>query len=238
MIYWIRFLGYYIYGLLFSNYYEKHQKDWKEEHVCEFTILPYDLDLNLHLNNAQYLSFLELTRFDMFIKHGNIFKKTNELNYGWVIAGTSFQFRRSVQLFEKLRIHTRFISADERFMYFTHDCYVKKKFIGRGIARICAIDRNNSKGGVITMDRFFKEVFGIEDRMNNEKLEERFKMTKESFGKKQFLSNNDSTLLLDKDVGKMMMSECNEYDSNNEEYLNRVNSFVFHHETMKESAVN
>lgn len=75
MIYWLRTLYLMFLAYFFDDYYEKNSKPYDEDHVYEIRVLPYDLDFNLHLNNAQYFSFMEHARFDMILKHGNVFNR-------------------------------------------------------------------------------------------------------------------------------------------------------------------
>ncbi|KAL9655971.1 hypothetical protein ABK040_007592 [Willaertia magna] len=171
MLYWIRTLYLFFLGLIYDKYWEENSKSITDEHEYYITVTPYDIDLNLHLNNAQYLSFMEHARFHMSLTHYNLFNRTRKAGMGWVVGGASFQFRRSAGLFERVKIVTKFAAADERWLYFEQNFFVKNKFIGRGIARVCCFD----KKGAVSSERFFKEIC----KVNVEDLEERFRMKKE-----------------------------------------------------------
>lgn len=41
-----------------------------DESVLEFRVLPTDLDVNLHMNNARYLSVMDLGRLDLLVRAG------------------------------------------------------------------------------------------------------------------------------------------------------------------------
>jgi len=208
MIYWLRYAWLFLKGIIFANYFEKHQRKFDEEHVYDIMVLPFDLGAGFHLNNGQYLVFLEHARFDMIIKHANIFNMCQKAGFslGWLVGGCSFQFRRSAHLFDKVRIKSKMICADERWIYVEQRMYVKDSFLGKGIIRMCCTD---SKGAVSTK-RYFKEILGLDIETQDAK----FRMNRDQYKKSLTQSIMDGP---SEDVA-----------------LDRVSSFVHHDETLKE----
>ncbi|KAG2393073.1 hypothetical protein C9374_009650 [Naegleria lovaniensis] len=203
-------------AFFFEEYYEKNSKPYDEDHVYEIRVLPYDLDMNFHLNNAQYFSFMEHARFDMILQHGNVFNRCRKAGFGWVVAGVSFQFRRSAKLFEKVKIVTRVACADEKWLYVEQNLYVKDKFIGRGIVRMCTVD----KKGAVPTKRYFEEILGVDWNSADAK----YRMTREDY-RKYMTALNDS---MDGNTSS------DKKDSLVDDVMPRVSSFVFHDETLKE----
>jgi len=155
---------------------------------------------------------MEHARFDMILKHGNVFNRCRRAGFGWVVGGVSFQFRRSAQLFEKVRIVTKVACADERWLYVEQNLYVKDKFIGRGIVRMCCVDRK----GAVSTRRYFKEILGLDI----DKEDARYRMTKEDYKNIMNLTESGEGL-----------SNLSSYDAS---IMPRVSSFVYHDETLKE----
>jgi acyl-CoA thioesterase FadM len=85
-------------------------------HRLRFTVLPNDLDTNLHMNNGRYLTLMDLGRVDMMIRSGVIGAILRE-KWMPVIAGVSMIYRRSLSPFERFSLETRIIGWDERWAY-------------------------------------------------------------------------------------------------------------------------
>lgn len=62
---WIRFIKLLIKWVFFTK-----EEDILKEKKLSFRVGPTDIDYNLHLNNAKYLSFMDLGRFDLTFKSG------------------------------------------------------------------------------------------------------------------------------------------------------------------------
>lgn len=84
-----------------------------------FRVWPHDLDLNIHMNNARYLSLMDLGRTDLIIRTG-LHKVM--LREGWqaVIGGTTVRFRRPLKPFQACRLTTRLLCWDDRWLYIEH----------------------------------------------------------------------------------------------------------------------
>jgi acyl-CoA thioesterase FadM len=85
-------------------------------HRLRFTVLPNDLDTNLHMNNGRYLTLMDLGRVDMMIRSGLIRAILRE-KWMPVIAGVSMIFRRSLNPFERYTLETRVLGWDDRWAY-------------------------------------------------------------------------------------------------------------------------
>ncbi len=85
--------------------------------VLEFRVLPFDLDINFHLTNSRYLSFMDLGRLYYTGQVGLIglmFKK----RWQPVVADCEITFIRQVRLFSKIIMTTELVSWDEKYQYF------------------------------------------------------------------------------------------------------------------------
>ena len=150
MIYWLRTLWEWIVFFVWYNKYInptefKKMIDPDYEHTYNYTCLPTDLDMNLHMNNAVYFTALEFARVRYGMEVGyNKYALDN--GCGFILAGNGFQYRREVGLFQTMQVKTRVMAIDDKWMYFSQSCFVKGKFVGRGVARMALIKNRKVLG--------------------------------------------------------------------------------------------
>ena len=94
-----------------------------------FRVLPNDCDINFHLNNGRYLSFMDLGRVHL-IKQIGLMQVI--LKQGWmpVLTAAEINFIRSLQPLQKFDLVTRLVSWDDKYYY------IEQKFESRGM--LCA----------------------------------------------------------------------------------------------------
>lgn len=90
--------------------------DIADTHAQRFSVLPNDLDTNLHMNNGRYLTLMDLGRVDMLIRTG-LMRTILRRRWMPVIAGVSMVYRRSLAPFERYTLETRMLGWDERWFY-------------------------------------------------------------------------------------------------------------------------
>jgi acyl-CoA thioesterase FadM len=87
-----------------------------EEDRLRMHVLPNDIDLNLHLNNARYLSIMDYGRTHMLAR-------TRLLNHilrsRWqpLLGAAWVTYRRSLPLFSAFELTTRMVCWDDRWFY-------------------------------------------------------------------------------------------------------------------------
>ena len=86
------------------------------EDVLRMRVWPQDIDFNLHLNNARYLSFMDYGRVHLMAGTGIL---TPMLRDKWVplVRSVSVTYRRSLRLFASFTLTTRILSWDEKWFY-------------------------------------------------------------------------------------------------------------------------
>lgn len=102
------------------------------------------LDLNFHMNNAQFYQSLENARIDFVIRCG-LFSKLNSLNITSMLGGSTFQFRRQLNLFQVYDTTAEIEFLDEKWIYFKQEMWCEGNFVGRGIARIGLVSKKTGK---------------------------------------------------------------------------------------------
>jgi acyl-CoA thioesterase FadM len=84
--------------------------------TLSFRVLPTDLDFNLHMNNARYLSFMDLGRTDLLVRAGLLGLVSRE-RLKPVTGSIDIKFRRSLMPFQRFKLHTRVLCWDEKWLY-------------------------------------------------------------------------------------------------------------------------
>ncbi len=84
--------------------------------VRSFKVLPTDLDINLHMTNARYLSIMDLGRTDLLIRSGmlGLVKRERWLP---VTGSIDIKFRRQLNPFQSYDLITRLLCWDEKWLY-------------------------------------------------------------------------------------------------------------------------
>jgi acyl-CoA thioesterase FadM len=105
------------------------RKGLLEESRVVFHVLPTDCDINFHMNNGRYLSFMDLGRVHLMQQLGAIriiFRKR------WmpVLAAADINFIRQLAPFQKFELVTRIVTWDDKY------CYMEQRFESKGA--LCA----------------------------------------------------------------------------------------------------
>lgn len=82
----------------------------------DFRVWPFDLDLNIHMNNGRYLSIMDLGRMDLLMRLGligHIFKNK------WmpILASAKIRYRIPLTPFQKFRLDSRVAWWDDKWFY-------------------------------------------------------------------------------------------------------------------------
>ena len=127
--------------------------DVLEESRLSFRVLPTDLDVNLHLTNARYFSFMDLSRVDHLIRAG-AWKKIRANKFMPVLGLGSVRFRRPVPPFKRIDVTTRIVGCDERWIYLEHKLIDGNTTYSLAVLKAAFLD---TKGRIPTT-RFLKEI--------------------------------------------------------------------------------
>jgi acyl-CoA thioesterase FadM len=79
-------------------------------------VLPTDLDVNLHMNNARYLSVMDLGRTDLMIGVGMLAAVKRE-RWMPVVGSIDIKFLRPLQPFQRYVLKTRLLCWDDKWFY-------------------------------------------------------------------------------------------------------------------------
>jgi acyl-CoA thioesterase FadM len=79
-------------------------------------VWPNDIDFNLHLNNARYLSVMDYGRIRLLARAG-LLKPVIKARFAPVVGSVWITYRRSLPLWARYRLSTRLACWDERWFY-------------------------------------------------------------------------------------------------------------------------
>lgn len=99
-----------------------------------------DLDLNQHMNNARYLSFLDMARLEHSIRTG-IFRVFRQRG-NFLVANIEISYFKSLLPFQKFTITTRVVGWDARYYYIRHDFRVENELYATACARMVFTQNN------------------------------------------------------------------------------------------------
>lgn len=87
-----------------------------ETHVSHHTVLPWDIDPFLELNNGRILTLYDIGRLSLFRRMGII---PVMRQHGWtgVVAGSSVRYRRRLRQFHRFEMRSTVVGWDNRFIY-------------------------------------------------------------------------------------------------------------------------
>lgn len=93
--------------------------DYLETSRIGFRVMPHDLDINVHMNNARYLALMDLGRFDLIVRTG-LWRPMLKNKWQAVIGGALVRYRRPLKPFQPFTLSTRLLFWDERWLYIEH----------------------------------------------------------------------------------------------------------------------
>jgi acyl-CoA thioesterase FadM len=95
-----------------------------------FRVWPNDCDINLHLNNGRYLTFMDLGRVHLLAQIG-LLRELVRRRWAPVLSAAEINFIRPINPLRKFALVTRLLTWDEKYFY------IEQRFMVRG--RLCAV---------------------------------------------------------------------------------------------------
>ncbi len=93
-------------------------------------VWPNDVDFNMHLNNARYLSVMDYARVHLLAR-GGVLEPIRKARWKPLVGAVWITYRRSLPLFARFDLATRLVCWDRRWFY------MEQTFTGRdGLAAV------------------------------------------------------------------------------------------------------
>jgi acyl-CoA thioesterase FadM len=87
-----------------------------DESRVSFRVMPNDCDINLHMNNGRYLSFMDLGRVHLVTQVG-LLRLVVKNRWKPVLAAAEINFIRSLAPLQKFELVTRVVTWDDKYVY-------------------------------------------------------------------------------------------------------------------------
>jgi acyl-CoA thioesterase FadM len=87
-----------------------------DTHVSHHMCLPWDIDPWMELNNGRTLTLYDLGRVPMARRMG-LDRAMKANGWGLAVAGNTTRYRKRVQMFDRLTMHSRVLGWNARFFY-------------------------------------------------------------------------------------------------------------------------
>lgn len=115
------------------------------------TTLPTDIDVLRHMNNGRYLSLFDLGRWDLLVRTG-VSEAMRRHRWYAVVSSETITFRKSLRLWQRFDVESRFLGHDDRALYMEHRAVVDGEIYARVIVRARMMKRS---GGTLPHDELF-----------------------------------------------------------------------------------
>ena len=102
--------------MMIRAYLARRDGDLMATRALEFRCWPHDLDINLHMTNSRYNSFMDIGRINFMIRNGG-WGKLRKAGMLPVLGSLATRYRRPINPFQKFDVATRIVSWDERWLY-------------------------------------------------------------------------------------------------------------------------
>lgn len=141
------------------------------------------IDLNLHINNAKYLMFLEKARWDHAIQT-NTFNPLLKNKLNFIVAGVEVGYIREIRLFKQFNVETTYLGWDEKYFYLEQKCVADGKLCNYSLIKAVFVQ----KGKVISPENVMA-IIPVEQRP--QQLPEHMQIWKNlGTAKRDFSTNN------------------------------------------------
>jgi acyl-CoA thioesterase FadM len=119
-----------------------------DEVSYSFRCLPTDLDVNMHLTNSRYASFMDIARICMMVSNG-AWPRIRAARLFPVLGSNAMRFRRAVGPFQRFNVTAQTVGWDHKFIYIQHKLLVNGDVAAVAIAKAAFI---GPQGRVDTYD--------------------------------------------------------------------------------------
>ena len=122
-------------------------KHWRSklkiDEAChtQFRVVPTDLDLNLHMNNARYFAWMDIARLDLLQRTG-LLKVFKAKSWFPVVADETISFGKSLDLFDRVSVVTKIRGWDEKFIFLEQRFERNNETVAGGIVKSCILNKN------------------------------------------------------------------------------------------------
>jgi len=119
----------------------------------QFRVGLTDTDLFLELNNARYLVYTELARWDYSVRVGFVALMRRH-KWGLAVGGASIRYRRRIPLFAKFTVTSELVCHDGRWFYFLHESHRDDRICSSALLKVGATSKRGLVPAAEVMEKF------------------------------------------------------------------------------------
>lgn len=144
---------------LIRSYYLNHKRlkakqpakhDFFDTVKRSFRVGLTDIDFNMHINNANYLRFMERSRWDHPVQTGT-FQTMMENKLNFIVAGIEISYIREIRLFTRFDVETRYIGWDDKYFYMEQRLTVDGKIHAYAVVKAVFVQSGTVQTPIQTM---------------------------------------------------------------------------------------
>ena len=121
----------------------------------EYRVGLLDIDLNMHLNNAKYLKFMDRCRLEHAVVTGLLIRMI-EARCNGVVANTEISYIRELRPYQQFQVHTRILGWDDKYVYYDQRFESQRKLHTHALLRVA-----NVYGGKSISPQTLQEITGF-----------------------------------------------------------------------------
>lgn len=140
--------------LLIASKFKPRLPVEKPKNSLTLSVLPNDIDINMHMNNGRYLTICDLTRVDMFIRSG-LAKTMFKNKWIPVISEHTMTYKKGLKLFQKYEVLMEITSWDDKAFHMIHTFIVNDRIVAQGTSQGVIVSKKN---GVIPPEKVMQAV--------------------------------------------------------------------------------
>lgn len=123
--------------------------------TSRFRVMPWDLDANVHMNNCNYLKYLEKARIEHHVHTPYLWaqhiRKTHSL-----IVNTEISYLKSLMPLQAFTVNTRVASWDDKYVFFEQRFESRGETYAIALIRLAMLQKGSRISPREVLDRFLK----------------------------------------------------------------------------------
>jgi acyl-CoA thioesterase FadM len=118
-----------------KSFFLKQSLDANDVSTCNFRVMPWDCDPNMHMTNSRYFTYMDYGRFWRLFQLGIFRQMIFKNRWMQMAVSQEITYIRDIEPFEKFEIRTQLAGWDEKYLYVVQDFYGKKGLCAKAMVR-------------------------------------------------------------------------------------------------------
>ena len=120
--------------VLVVSFFRKRRQGLYDPVSYRFRVLPFDIDIFLHMNNARYLNYLESARWGLTTESGflGVMMKNK-----WItpVSSLIIDYYRPLTAFKKFEVSTQFVRFEDKWCFLLQRVWSEEKEVARALIK-------------------------------------------------------------------------------------------------------